>query len=92
MTKRFVFNVKGVNGQSHYSEINVKLVKKNEFVTHVVQKCIEMRKIWQNVVSNVFSGALGNRSEIVRILVLAMTTVGTAKMILNIYICTKNEN
>ena len=68
--------------------MNVKLPKKNEFVTHLVQKCIEI----ENVVLNVSSGALGNRSEIVRILVLAMTTAGTAKKILNIYICTKNEN
>ena len=43
------------------------------------------------MVLNVSSGAHGNRSEIVRILVLAMTTAGTAKKILNIYICTKNE-
>ena len=46
MTKRFVFNVKGVSQWSKsLFGINVKLAKKNEFVTHLVQKCIEMRKI-----------------------------------------------
>ena len=37
--------------------------EKNEFVTHLVQKCIEMRKIEQNAVLNVSLGALGNRSD-----------------------------
>ena len=42
-------------GQSHFSKIKVKLVKKNEFVTHFVQKCLEMHKNLQNVVLNVSS-------------------------------------
>ena len=68
-------NLKGYSsGQSHFSEINAKLAEKNEFVTHFVQKCLEMRKNAQNVVLNESSEAPGNRSEIVRILVLAMTT------------------
>ena len=60
--------------QSHFSEINAKLAEENEFVTHFVQKCLETRENEQNVVLNESSEALGNRSEIVRILVLAMTT------------------
>ena len=60
--------------QSHFSEINVKLAEKNEFVTHFVQKCLETRENEQNVVLNESSEALGNHSEIFRILVLAMTT------------------
>ena len=50
MTKRFVFSIKGVlhapsaRGQSHFSKIKVKLAKRNEFVTHFVQKCLEMHK------------------------------------------------
>ena len=62
------------SGQSHFSEINAKLAEENEFVTHFVQKCLETRENEQNVVLNESSEALGNRSEIVRILVLAMTT------------------
>ena len=62
------------SGQSHFLEINAKLAEENEFVTHFVQKCLETRKNEQNVVLNESSEALGNRSEIVRILVLAMTT------------------
>ena len=62
------------SGQSHFQEINAKLAEKNEFVTHFVQKCLEMHKNEQNVVLNEFSEALGNHSEIVRILILAMTT------------------
>ena len=62
------------SGQSHFSEINAKLAEENEFLTHFVQKCLEMRENEQNVVLNESSEALGNRSEIVRILVLAMTT------------------
>ena len=62
------------SGQSHFSEINAKLAEENEFVTHFVQKCLETRENKQNVVLNESSEALGNRSEIVRILVLAMTT------------------
>ena len=62
------------SGQTHFSEINAKLVEENEFVTHFVQKCLETRENEQNVVLNESSEALGNRSEIVRILVLAMTT------------------
>ena len=60
--------------QSHFSEINAKLAEENEFVTDFVQKCLETRENEQNVVLNEPSEALGNRSEIVRILVLAMTT------------------
>ena len=62
--------------QSHFSEINVKLAEKNEFAAHFVQKCLELetRENEQNVVLNESSDALGNHSEIVRILVLAMTT------------------
>ena len=56
--------------------MNVKLAGKNEFVTDFVQKCLEMRENEQNVVLNESSEALGNRSEIVRIFVLAMTTAG----------------
>ena len=62
------------SGQSHFSEINAKLAEENEFGTHFFQKCLETRKNVQNVVLNESSKALGNRSEIVRILVLAMTT------------------
>ena len=61
--------------QSHFSEINAKLAEENEFVTqNFVQKCLEMRENEQNVVLNESSEALGNRSEIGWILVLAMTT------------------
>ena len=42
-----------------------------EFATHFVQKCLETRVNEQNVVLNDSSEALGNRSKIVRILVLA---------------------
>ena len=56
------------------SEINTKLGEENEFVTHFVQKCLETREKEQNVVLNESSEALGKRSEIVRILILAMTT------------------
>ena len=62
------------SGQSHFSEINAKLAEENEFVTHFVQKCLETRENEQNVVLNESSEALGKRSGIVRILVLAMTT------------------
>ena len=73
------------SGQSHFLEINVKLAEENEFVTHFVQKCLETRENEQNVVLNESSEALGNRSEIVRILVLAMTTAddGVAEVILS---------
>ena len=60
--------------QNHFSEINAKLAEKNEFVTHFIQKCLETRENEQNVVLNESSEALGDRSEVVRILVLAMTT------------------
>ena len=70
----FLFLKGYCSGQSHFSEINAKLAEENEFVTHFVQKCLETRKNEQNVVLNESSEALGNRSEIVRILVLAMTT------------------
>ena len=61
--------------QSHFSETYVKkLAEKNEFAAHFVQKCLETRENEQNVVLNESSEALGNHSEIVRILVLAMTT------------------
>ena len=56
------------------SEINVKLAEKNEFAAHFVQKCLETRENEKNVVLNESSEALGNHSEIVQILVLAMTT------------------
>ena len=55
-------------------EINAKLTEENEFVTHSVQKCLETCENEQNVVLNESSEALGNSSEIVQILVLAMTT------------------
>ena len=73
------------SGQSHFLEINVKLAEENEFVTHFVQKCLETRENEQNVVLNESSEALGNRSETVRILVLAMTTAddGVAEVILS---------
>ena len=68
-------NIKGYSsGQIDFSEINAKLAEENEFVTHFVQKCLETRENEQNVVLNESSEALGNHSEIVRILVLAMTT------------------
>ena len=60
--------------QSHFSEINVKLAEKNEFAAHFVQKCLETRENEQNVVLNESLEALGNHSEIIQILVLAMTT------------------
>ena len=46
------FYIKGVLqwSESHYSEINVKLAKENEFVTLFVQKCLEMHKKLENVV------------------------------------------
>ena len=44
------------------------MAEENEFV----QKCLETRENKQNVVLNESSEALGNHSEIVRILVLAM--------------------
>ena len=46
------------------------------FFTHFVQKCLEIHKNEQNVVLNKSSEALGNCSEIVRILMPAMTTAG----------------
>ena len=49
-------------------------LRENEFFTHFVQKCLETCENEQTVVLNESSEALGNRSEIVRILVLAMTT------------------
>ena len=49
-------------------------LRKTNFVTHFAQKCLETRENKQNVVLNESSGALGNRSEVVRILVLATTT------------------
>ena len=60
--------------QSHFSEINVKLAEKNELAAQCVQKCLETRENEQNVVLNESSEALGNHSEIVRILVLTITT------------------
>ena len=60
--------------QNHFSEINVKLAEENELAAHFVQKCLETRENEQNVVLNESSEALGNHSEIVQILVLAMTT------------------
>ena len=50
------------------------MAEKNELAAHFVQKCLEMRKNEQNVVLKESSEALGNHSEIVQILVLAMTT------------------
>ena len=64
------------SGQSHFLEINVKLAEKKEFDTLFVQKRLEMCEKEQNVVLNESLEALGNRSEIVRIFVLVMTTVG----------------
>ena len=58
------------SGQSHFSEINAKLAEENE---HFVQKCLETCENEQNVVLNESSEALVNRSEVVRILVLATT-------------------
>ena len=52
--------------------MNAKLAEKNEFVTHFVQKCLETREYEQKVVLNESSEALGNRLEIVRILVQLM--------------------
>ena len=60
--------------QSHFSEINAKLAEENEFVTNFVQKCLETRENEQNVVLNESSETLRNCSEIIWILVLAMTT------------------
>ena len=69
------FYLKGYSsGKNHFSEINAKLAEENEFVTHFVQKCLETHENEQNVVLNESSEALGNRSEIVRILVLAIAT------------------
>ena len=69
------FTLKGYSsGQSHFSEINAKLAEENEFGTHFVQKCLETRENEQNVILNESSEALRNRSGIVRILVLAVTT------------------
>ena len=62
------------SGQSHFSESNAKLAEENEVVTHFIQKCLQTHENEQNVVLNESSEALGNRLEIVRILVLAMTT------------------
>ena len=62
------------SGQSLFSKINAKLAEENKFVTHFVKKCLEMCKNEQNVVLNESLEALGNHSEIVWILVLAMTT------------------
>ena len=64
------------SGQSFFLETNVKLAEGNKFVTYFVQKCLDMREKEQDVVLSESSEALGNRSEIVRILVLAMTTAG----------------
>ena len=36
--------LKGYNGESLFSEMNVKLVKKSEFVTYLVHKCLELHK------------------------------------------------
>ena len=45
------FSLKGYSSvQSHFSEINAKLAEENEFVTHFVQKCLEMCENEQNVV------------------------------------------
>ena len=43
MTKHFVFSI-FARGQSHFSKSKVELVKKNEFVTHFVQKCLKIHK------------------------------------------------
>ena len=47
-------------------------LRKSDSVGHFVQKCLEIREYEQNVVLDGSSEALGNWSEIVRILVLAM--------------------
>ena len=71
----YITYLKGYSSdQSHFSEINVILAEKNVFAAHFVQKCLETRENEKNVVLNESSEALGNHSEIVRILVLAMTT------------------
>ena len=50
MTLEVPLKLKGYSsGQSHFSEINVKLAEKNEFATHFVQKCLETRENEQNV-------------------------------------------
>ena len=36
------------SGQSHFSENNVKLTEKNEFVIHFLQECLELRENKQN--------------------------------------------
>ena len=71
------------SGHSHYSESNAKLAEENEFVTHFIQKCLETRKNEQNVVLNESSEALGKRLEIVRILVLAMTTADSVREVVD---------
>ena len=73
--KLAIIMLKGYSsGQTHFSEIHAKLAGENEFVTHFVQNCLETHENEQNVVLNECLEALGNRSEIVQIFVLAMTT------------------
>ena len=44
------------SGESHFSEINVRLAEENEFATHFVQKCLEVHENEQKVVLNESSG------------------------------------
>ena len=74
------------------------MAEKNEFAAHFVQKCLEARENEQNVVLNESSEALGNHSEIVRILVLAMTTadddgaeVMLSQKLLFVFLCFTNK-
>ena len=58
---------KGVLQWSRYfSEINIKLAERNEFITHFSQECLETREKEQKVVLNESSEAFGKHSEIVR--------------------------
>ena len=61
---RFPLPLKGYSsGQSHVSEINVKLAEKNEFVNYFAKKCLEMRENEQKVVLNESSEAFGSSSQ-----------------------------
>ena len=64
------------------------LRKTNLSLIIFIQKCLETRENEQNVVLNESSEALGNRSEIARILVLVMTTaddgVGESNSVLEV--------
>ena len=64
------------SSQNHFSEFDVKVTEKNKFITHFVQKGLEMRENGQDVILNESLEALENHSEIVGILILAITTAG----------------